>query len=67
VSLPVAADLNFYLSERRSRALCRARMFLTFRRRPELQQRLLMELEELRRDTLALDTALRQSANPVSA
>jgi 1-acyl-sn-glycerol-3-phosphate acyltransferase len=67
VSLPVAADLNFYLSERLSRALCRARMFLTFRRRPELQQRLLMELEELRRDTLALDTALRQSANPVSA
>jgi 1-acyl-sn-glycerol-3-phosphate acyltransferase len=67
VSLPIAADVNFYLSERLGRALCRARMFLTFRRQPELQQRLLMELDALRRDTLALDAALRDSAKPVSA
>ncbi len=66
-SLPIAADLNFYLSERLARAQCRARTFLVFRRDPALHRRLLSELADLRRDTVALDAALREPAGPVGA
>ena len=67
VSLPVAADLNFYLSERATRALERARMYRAFRADPDLQRALTAELETLRRDALSLDTALRERAATLSA
>jgi hypothetical protein len=58
VSLPVAADINFYLSDRLHRALQRANAFLRFRRDPELQRRLAEELASLRQDVRAFDAAL---------
>jgi glycerol-3-phosphate O-acyltransferase/dihydroxyacetone phosphate acyltransferase len=57
-SLPIAADINFYLSDRLRRAVYRARAFLRFRRDPALHRRLLEELSELRADVLAFDRAL---------
>ena len=58
VSLPVAADINFYLSDRLHRALHRARAFIRFRRDRELQERLRDELRSLREDVQAFDRAL---------
>jgi hypothetical protein len=58
VSLPIAADINFYLSERIRRAACRARAYLRFRRDPELQRRLDGELTALRQDVVAFEYAL---------
>lgn len=58
VSLPVAADINFYLSDRLHRALQRANAFLRFRRDPELHRRLAEELASLRQDVRAFDAAL---------
>jgi 1-acyl-sn-glycerol-3-phosphate acyltransferase len=58
VSLPVAADVNFYLSDRLRRAMRRARAFFVFRRDPELQQRLVSELATLRRDVASFDQSL---------
>ena len=58
VSLPIAADINFYLSERIRRAACRARAYLRFRRDPELQQRLDGDLTALRQDVIAFEHAL---------
>lgn len=58
VSLPLAADINFYLSDRLSRATYRARAFLRFRRDPELHQRLIDELARLRNDVLVFDREL---------
>jgi glycerol-3-phosphate O-acyltransferase / dihydroxyacetone phosphate acyltransferase len=57
-SLPLAADINFYLSERLSRALFRARAFIRFRRDPGLHRRLSDELSALRTDVIAFDQAL---------
>jgi hypothetical protein len=64
ISLPVAADINFYLSDRLRRALQRARAFLRFRRDPELQVRLSEELASLREAVLAFERAL-DSPGPV--
>ena len=61
LSLPIAAEVNFYSSERLARAIRRARAFLKFRRNPEVHGSLLSELSSLRNDTLALDTDLRAS------
>jgi hypothetical protein len=58
VSLPIAADINFYLSERIRRAASRARAYLRFRQDPELQQRLDGELTALRQDVTAFEHAL---------
>ncbi|MDB4877327.1 MAG: hypothetical protein JWM41_3773 [Gemmatimonadetes bacterium] len=58
VSLPVAADINFLLSDRLRRAMRRARAFRRFRRDPALQQRLTAELDALRREVLAFDRTL---------
>jgi hypothetical protein len=55
VSLPLAADIHFYLSERLDRAARRARAFLRFRRDPSLQRRLASELAQLRGDVVAFD------------
>ncbi len=58
VSLPIAADINFYLSDRMRRAGRRARAFFFLRRHRDVQQRWTAELERLRVDALALDRAL---------
>jgi 1-acyl-sn-glycerol-3-phosphate acyltransferase len=58
VSLPVAAEINFYLSDRLHRALQRANAFRRFRRDPELQKRLAEELASLRQDVRAFDAVL---------
>jgi 1-acyl-sn-glycerol-3-phosphate acyltransferase len=58
ISLPIAADINFSLSDRLRRAVQRARTFLRFRRDPGLQLRLSEELASLRDDVLAFDRAL---------
>ena len=63
VSLPIAADINFYLSDRLRRAVRRARAFLRFRRDPALQERLSDELASLRDDVLAFDRALGDSTS----
>jgi hypothetical protein len=59
VSLPLAADVNFYLSDRIRRARRRARAFLLFRRDPALQRRLDEELTRLRDDVVKFDASLR--------
>lgn len=58
ISLPLAADINFYLSDRLRRAVQRARAFLLFRRDPEVQMRLSEELASLREAVLAFERAL---------
>jgi glycerol-3-phosphate O-acyltransferase/dihydroxyacetone phosphate acyltransferase len=58
VSLPVAADVNFALSDRLRRAHSRAATYLCFRRNPMLQHRLHREMDALREDVVALDRAL---------
>lgn len=58
VSLPIAADIDFYLSEHTRRAIGRARAWLRFRREPALQQRLSTELTTLRRDVVDFEHAL---------
>lgn len=58
VSLPIAADINFYLSDRLGRAVSRARAWMRFRRDPELHQRLMDELALLRADVVAFDREL---------
>jgi hypothetical protein len=58
ISLPVAADINFTLSDRLRRALQRATAFLRFRRDPELQTRLAEELASLRQAVRAFDALL---------
>jgi 1-acyl-sn-glycerol-3-phosphate acyltransferase len=67
VSLPIAADINFCLSDRLQRASQRARAFLRFRRDPGLQCWLADELALLRRDVAALDVALREQSGGVAA
>ena len=62
ISLPVAADINFSLSDRLRRAAHRARAFFRFRRDPELQLRLKDELATLRQDVLTFDQALATQA-----
>ena len=58
VSLPLAAEINFRLSDRTRRAFARARAFLLFRRDRSLHNRVRGELESLRADVLAFDQAL---------
>src|SRR5206468_7370826 len=57
VSLPIAADVNFMLSDRMRRAFWRARAFVRFRRDRELQLRLAGEVELLRAELIAFDRA----------
>jgi 1-acyl-sn-glycerol-3-phosphate acyltransferase len=58
VSLPIAAEINFRLSDRLRRAVARARAFLLFRRDPALHQQLRTQLGALRADVLGFDQAL---------
>ena len=57
-SLPIAADINFWIRERLSRARRRARAFRLFRRDPAMAARLADELSWLRGEVLAIDRAL---------
>ncbi len=57
-SLPLAADINFWIRERFVRATRRARAFFVFRRDPALRARLTNELASLRDDMRALDREL---------
>jgi glycerol-3-phosphate O-acyltransferase/dihydroxyacetone phosphate acyltransferase len=59
VSLPVTADINFYLSDRLRRVMRRARAFLRFQRDPEMRLRLANELSALRADIAEFDRVLR--------
>ena len=58
VSLPVAGDVNFRLSDRLARATQRARTFLLFRSQPELQQRLIAAVARLRDETAEVEKEL---------
>jgi hypothetical protein len=58
VSLPIAADVNFYLSDRVRRAVRRARAYLRFSRDPALRDRLVAELDVLRSDLTEFDRSL---------
>jgi hypothetical protein len=58
ISLPIAADVNFYLRARLSRVVRRARAYFLFRRHPDLQERLTTELRWLRAEALAIDGIL---------
>lgn len=69
VSLPIAADVNFRLTDRMHRAARRARAYRVLRRDPVLRTRLRAELASVRDDALALErdmsppTAPRQEAS----
>jgi glycerol-3-phosphate O-acyltransferase/dihydroxyacetone phosphate acyltransferase len=58
VSLPLAADVNFVLRERLSRAIGRARTYTLFRRRPKLQIQLQSELYRLRAEAIEIERQL---------
>jgi len=58
VSLPIAADVNFYLRARLTRVVRRARAYLRFRRDAELRAKLTQELQWLREEALAVDALL---------
>lgn len=58
VSLPTAAEVNFYASARLQRAGRRARAYLLFRRDPGLHARLAAELASLREAVLSLERRL---------
>ncbi|MEX2179655.1 MAG: hypothetical protein WD801_13145 [Gemmatimonadaceae bacterium] len=59
VSLPLAAEANFFLRERLDRARRRAKAYLLFRQEPGVRNALTAELAALRGETLALDEELR--------
>jgi len=54
ISLPVTADVNFYLRARLSRVIRRARTYFLFRRQPALQSQLRTELEWLKAEAAAI-------------
>jgi 1-acyl-sn-glycerol-3-phosphate acyltransferase len=58
VSLPLAAEINFWLSERMRRVARRATTYLVFRRHPELQLTLEAQLAALRADVMAFNDRL---------
>jgi len=54
ISLPITADVNFYLRARLSRVIRRARTYFLFRRQPALQTQLRNELEWLKAEAAAI-------------
>jgi hypothetical protein len=56
-SLPIAADVNFVLSDRLRRAMQRARAFFLLYANRGLREKLTIELAVLRAEVLALDDA----------
>ena len=61
-SLPIAAEINFRLSDRLRRSRQRARAFLLFKRTPELQRRLSAELIALRQQVASFDASFKPEA-----
>jgi len=61
-SLPIAADINFLIRARLTRAIRRARTYLRFRRDPALQARLGAELAWLRAEALVVEELLALSS-----
>ena len=57
-SLPIAADINFWLRDRLGRARRRARAFLVFRRDRGLRERFARELASLRDEVRGVDREL---------
>jgi F0F1-type ATP synthase assembly protein I len=60
ISLPMAAEINLYLSDRLRRAAQRARAFLFFRRNLAMRVQFRDEVSALRRDVVELDRDLRE-------
>ena len=58
VSLPIAADVNFHLAARLQRVIQRSRAYLRLRKDASLTTKLRRELEELRAEALAVESAL---------
>lgn len=58
VSLPIAADINFWFRDRLGRTRRRARAFLVFRREPMLRERFAREFASLRDDMRGIDREL---------
>ena len=67
ISLPIAADVNFSLTDRLRRAIRRARAYLLLRRDPEFRQRLAAELASLRADVMTFDCAINARDAPTSS
>jgi 1-acyl-sn-glycerol-3-phosphate acyltransferase len=67
VSLPIAADVNFVLSERLGAALRRARTYLLFRSRPKLRSRLQGDLQRLKAEALDIEMLLEDARIHASA
>jgi glycerol-3-phosphate O-acyltransferase/dihydroxyacetone phosphate acyltransferase len=61
VSLPIAADVNFYMRARLARVARRARSYIRFRSNREFQASLIRELQWLRAEAVAVDGLLTQS------
>ncbi|HEY4304111.1 MAG TPA: lysophospholipid acyltransferase family protein [Gemmatimonadaceae bacterium] len=66
ISLPIAADVNFTLTDRMHRAVGRTRAYLVLRRDPELRGILETELAQLRLDVLAFDRGASAAMSPES-
>ena len=66
VSLPLTADVNFYLSDRLQRAMRRAHAYLLFRGDPALRHRLYDSLSTLRADVAAFDQSIGSQRLPAS-
>ena len=67
ISLPVTADINFYLSDRLRRAMRRAKAFVRFQRDPRLRVRLANEITALREDIALFDRMLRAETRAARA
>ena len=66
ISLPIAADVNFTLTDRMNRGVRRARAYLVLRRNSELRRILETELTQLRLDVLAFDRGASAAMSPES-
>jgi glycerol-3-phosphate O-acyltransferase/dihydroxyacetone phosphate acyltransferase len=62
VSLPIAADVNFYFRARLSRVMRRARAYLLFRRHSQLRKEFIAELQWLRDEARAIEALLDKTA-----
>jgi len=59
ISLPIAADINFVLTDRMQRAGRRARAYVALRRDPSFRRALEEKLARLREDLLNFERAAR--------
>lgn len=66
VTLPVFASWDLRLADRSRRAIARVRAFLLFRRRPELREALLGEIDWLRTEADSLETVVTRAEGEVA-